>query len=178
MVCGRPPPNPSRLHRTPGPTHKLPPPTEGVAALSVGRMFHPVPRGVHRPNYWEPTLPAGLSTPGFGGGSVPHVERHPTPGTTPPLIAHIVGAWHTHIYRVLDRGRPRSAGRGKRGGKGHMVDGRGNAWRSRAPGPHAHRNTEGRVMDGLWTEARGRQKQSNNPGKNQHNLNTPTAGRH
>ena len=34
------------------------------------------------------------------------------------------------------------------------------------------------VMDGLWTEARGRQKQSNDPGNNQHNLNTPTTRRH
>ena len=32
------------------------------------------------------------------------------------------------------------------------------------------------VMDGLWTEARGRHKQSNDPGNNQHN--TPTTGRH
>ena len=31
-------------------------------------------------------------------------------------------------------------------------------------------------MDGLWTEARGQQKQSNDPGNNQHNLNTPTIG--
>ena len=28
-------------------------------------------------------------------------------------------------------------------------------------------------MDGLWTEVCGRQKQSNNPGNNQHILNTP-----
>ena len=33
------------------------------------------------------------------------------------------------------------------------------------------------VMDGLWTEARGRQKQSNDPGNNQHNRDTPTTGR-
>ena len=31
-------------------------------------------------------------------------------------------------------------------------------------------------MDGLWTEARGQQKQSNDPGNNQHILNTPTTG--
>ena len=58
-----------------------------------------------------------------------------------------------------------------------MVDGRDNAWRSRAPGPHARRNTARQVMDALWTEALGRQKQSNDPGNNQHNLNTPTTGR-
>ena len=34
------------------------------------------------------------------------------------------------------------------------------------------------VMDGLWTEARRQQKQSNDPGNIQHNLNTPTTGRH
>ena len=32
-------------------------------------------------------------------------------------------------------------------------------------------------MDGLWTEARGQQKQSNDLGNNQHILNTPTIGR-
>ena len=31
---------------------------------------------------------------------------------------------------------------------------------------------------GLWTDARGQQEPSNNPGSNQHNLNTPTTGRH
>ena len=59
-----------------------------------------------------------------------------------------------------------------------MVDGRDNAWRSRAPEPHAHGNTARQVMDGLWTEARGQQKHSNDPGNNQHNLNTPSTGRH
>ena len=44
-----------------------------------------------------------------------------------------------------------------------MVDGQDNAWRNRAPGPHAHRNTARQAIDGLWTEARGQQKQSNNP---------------
>ena len=32
-------------------------------------------------------------------------------------------------------------------------------------------------MDGLWTEARGQHKQSNDPGNNQHILHTPTIGR-
>ena len=57
-----------------------------------------------------------------------------------------------------------------------MVDGRDSAWRNRAPGPHAHRNTARQAMDGLWTEVRGQQKQSNDPGSNQHILNTPTMG--
>ena len=58
---------------------------------------------------------------------------------------------------------------GGEGGIGHMVDGRDSAWRNRAPGPHAHRNTARQAMDGLWTEARGQQTQSNDPGNNQHN---------
>ena len=42
-----------------------------------------------------------------------------------------------------------------------MVDGRDSAWRNRAPGPH--RNTARQAIDGLWTEARGQQKQSKRP---------------
>ena len=61
--------------------------------------------------------------------------------------------------------------------EGHMVDGRDSAWRNRAPGPHAHRNTARQATDGLWTEARGQQKQSNDPANNQHILNTPIVGR-
>ena len=62
-----------------------------------------------------------------------------------------------------------------------MVDGRDSAWRNRAFGPHAHRNTAHRntarqATDGLWTEARGQQKQSNDPGNNQHILNMPIIG--
>ena len=40
-----------------------------------------------------------------------------------------------------------------------------------------HGNEARQAMDGLWTEARGQQKQSNDPGNNQHILNTPTIGR-
>ena len=58
-----------------------------------------------------------------------------------------------------------------------MVDGRDSAWRNKAPRPHAHRNTARQATDGLWTEARGQQKQSNDPGNNQHILNTPIVGR-
>ena len=46
---------------------------------------------------------------------------------------------------------------------------RGGGVRSRVPGAHAHGNTERQVMDGLWTEARRQQKQSNDPHNNQHN---------
>ena len=58
-----------------------------------------------------------------------------------------------------------------------MVDGWDSAWRNRAPGPHAHRNTARQDMDGLWTGERGQQKQSNDSSNNQHILNTPTIGR-
>ena len=58
-----------------------------------------------------------------------------------------------------------------------MVDSRDSAWRNRAPGPHAHRNTARQAVDGLWTEVCGQQKQSNDPGSNQHILNTPIIGR-
>ena len=58
-----------------------------------------------------------------------------------------------------------------------MVDGWDSTWRNRAPGPHAHRNTARHATDGLWTEARGQQKQSNDPANNQHIRNTPIIGR-
>ena len=58
-----------------------------------------------------------------------------------------------------------------------MVDGRDSAWRNRAPGPQAHRNAARKATDGLWTEARGQQRQSNDSANNQHILNTPIIGR-
>ena len=57
-----------------------------------------------------------------------------------------------------------------------MVDGQDSAWRNKAPGPHAHRNTARQAMDDLWTEVHGQQKQLNDPANNQHILNTPTIG--
>ena len=65
--------------------------------------------------------------------------------------------------------------RGGGGGEAHMGDGPDSAWRNRAPGPH--RNTARQAMDGLWTEVCGQQMQSNDPGDNQHILNTPIIGR-
>ena len=44
-----------------------------------------------------------------------------------------------------------------------MVDGPDSAWRNRAPGPHAHRNTARLATDGLWTEARGQQNSQTTP---------------
>ena len=56
-----------------------------------------------------------------------------------------------------------------------MVGGPNSAWRNRAPGPH--RDTARQAMDGLWTEVCGQQKQSKDPGNNQHILNAPIIGR-
>ena len=54
-----------------------------------------------------------------------------------------------------------------------MVDGPDSAWRNRAPGPQgtwaSHGNAARQAMDGLWMEVCGQQKQSNDPGNNQHN---------
>ena len=76
----------------------------------------------------------------------------------------------TNKERALRTRDPKSGG-------AYVVDGRDNAWRSRASGPHAHGNAARQVVDGLRTEVWGQQKQSNDPGNNQHILNTPTIGR-
>ena len=57
------------------------------------------------------------------------------------------------------------------------VDGRYNAWKSGAPGPHAHGNAARQAVDVLRTEVWGQQKPSNDPRNNQHSPNTPTTGR-
>ena len=73
--------------------------------------------------------------------------------------------------------------------------GRNSAWRNRAPGPHAHRNTARQAMDGLWTQARGQSNSQTTPATTntssicqllgaadgtpchiQHSPNTPTTG--
>ena len=76
----------------------------------------------------------------------------------------------TNRERALRTRDPRSGG-------AYVVDGQDDAWRSRAPGPHAHGNAARQVVDGLRTEVCGQQKQSNDPRNNQHNPNTPTTGR-
>ena len=69
------------------------------------------------------------------------------------------------------------------GGKGHVVVGRDSGCRSRARGPHAHRNTARQATDGLWTEARGQHKQvdgntsQTTPASTSTTPNTPTTGR-
>ena len=66
----------------------------------------------------------------------------------------------TNKERALRTRDPRSGG-------AYVVDGRDNAWRSRAPGHNAHGNAPTQVVDGLRTEVCGQQKQSNDPGNNQ-----------
>ena len=60
------------------------------------------------------------------------------------------------------------AGLWLRGGGGRVEE--QGTWASRT-------QTAGQAMDGLWTEVCGQQKQSNDPGNNQHIINTPIIGR-
>ena len=57
------------------------------------------------------------------------------------------------------------------------VDGWYNAWRTGAPGPHAHGNAARQVVDDRRAaEVHGQQKPSNDPRNNQHSPGTPTTG--
>ena len=78
------------------------------------------------------------------------------------------GVHEAHATRNQQGTRPAHA-RPTEWGGAYVVDGRDNAWRSRAPGPHPRGNTVRQVMDGLRTEVRGQRKQSIDPGNNQHN---------
>ena len=55
-----------------------------------------------------------------------------------------------------------------RSGGAQGMDGRYNAGRSGAPGPHTHGNTATQVVDDRRAEVRGREKPSNDPRKKQH----------
>ena len=74
-----------------------------------------------------------------------------------------------HRTSVCHQGQSLSIGWAPGEGGGHVVDGRDNGWRRRAPGPHAHGNAARRVVDGLRTEVCGQQKQSNDTRNNQYN---------
>ena len=110
-----------------------------------------------------------------GDGLASQPRRYRVPGQ-PLLNRHQVGG----VSRSPDglfaqqewepiRGRPTVRGKRTYGGRP------GQRMEEQGPGPH--RNTARQAMDGLWTEVCGQQKQSNNPGNNQHILNTPTIGR-
>ena len=122
---------------------------------------------------WQSARMGGSDNKGDGLASQP--RRYLVPGQ-PLLNRHQVGGVSRSPDGLFAQ-QKREPIRGRPAVRGHMVDGRDSAWRNRAPGPHAHRNTARQATDGLWTEARGQQKQSNDPGNNQHILNTPTIGR-
>ena len=64
--------------------------------------------------------------------------------------------------------------RDPRNGGAQGVDGRKGAWRSGAPGPHAHGNVGRQVVDDRRAEVCGQRKPSNDPRSNQHSPGTPT----
>ena len=104
---------------------------------------------------------------GGGGGPPIHpsgvrMQARTPPASTMKCTRPAINKEHT--LRTRD---PQSGG-------AYVVDGRDNAWRSRAPGPHAHANAARQVVDGLRTEVCGQQKQSKDPHNNQHNPSTPT----
>ena len=106
------------------------------------------------------TLTLSKSAPGSGGGGIAvwaiYITRpqcnvnHPntTQAHTPPASTIKERAMHTRD--------PRSGG-------AQGLDGRDNAWRIGAPGPHAHGNTVRHVVDDRRAEARGQRKLSNDP---------------
>ena len=154
-------------------------------------MFHKAQ--AHRERWWAQAV-KGVWPYGFNTGGMDKHHYKTGQGSSETYnVGTVTGAWLRRAQVHADhQGKqkpcseeqrrreptPQNCKQGAVTGKGHMVDGRDNAWRRRAPGPHARGNTARQVMDGLWTEARGRQKQSNDTGNNQHNLNTPTTGRH
>ena len=70
----------------------------------------------------------------------------------------------------------RAGGGGGADGGAPGADGRHNAWRSGALGPHAHGNTATLVVDDRRAEVHGQQKPSNDPRNKQDNRGTPTTG--
>ena len=136
--------------------HVLVPVPEGGRApvRSVGPGEGPRERSwgpLHSP--WGAVVAAGA----------PQALAQRGPGTAGPARS-----WDTSGVRGR-RGVRKWAMRGRTGPLGGGGRGQGGA-----PGPH--RNTARQAMDGLWTEVCGQQKQSNDPGNNQHILNTPTTG--
>ena len=113
-----------------------------------------------------------------GDGLASQPRRYRVPGQ-PLLNRHQVGGvsrspdgLFVQQEREPIRGRPAVRGKRTYGGRpGQRVEEQG-TWAS-----HTHRNTARQATDGLWTEVRGQRKQSNDPGNNQHILNTPIIGR-
>ena len=113
-----------------------------------------------------------------GDGLASQPRRYQVPGQ-PLLNRHqMVGVSRSPdgLFAQQDReptrGRPAVRGKGTYGGRlGQRVEEQG-TWASRT---RKHSEADyGRPVD----RGAGQQKQSNDPGNNQHNLNTPTTGRH
>ena len=103
------------------------------------------------PGQPAPSLPGARATPAqpaSGGGCLPQPRW--------AVCATGAGAHQGQASREGEKDIWWTAGT-TRGGTGHLG--------------LTHRNTARQAMDGLWTEARGQQKQSNDPGNNQHILN-------
>ena len=112
----------------------------------------------------------GSDNKGHGLASQP--RRYRVPGQ-PLLNRHQVGGASRSpdgLFAQQEwepiRGRPAVRGKRTYGGRpGQRVEEQG-TWAAQK-----------QAMDGLWTEVCGQQNQSNDPGNNQHILNTPTIGR-
>ena len=86
------------------------------------------------------------------GGTWDSTQAHTPPAST--ITEHALPA--TIKERVMRTRDPWSGG-------AHGEDGRYNAWRSGAPGPHAHGNAARQVVDDWRAEVHGQQKPSNDP---------------
>ena len=129
--------------------------TVGPGAVRVAGGGGNSTRGPHCPRPRAAVRSACARTPGIAlcRAHTPRALRSPGPVATPCAGA----AGDASAVRTRWRGVGCGAAAGGGGG--------------------AHRNTARQAMDGLWTEVCGQQKQSNDPGNNQHILNTPIIGR-
>ena len=161
-------------------------PTGGLArrsdsqwASTASREMMSAPRGwgTQRANPGAPEAPCGKewwarqgkeppTKPGVGAEPRTTARQRKSPGTpctrTPPASTMKCTLPATNKERALRT-------RDSRSGGAYLVDGRDNAWRSRARGPHTNGNAARQVVDGLRAEVCGQRKQSNDPGNNQHN---------
>ena len=91
----------------------------------------------------------------------------PPPPPHPPWTPLTLKTWGQIVFQTCGQSknfsgavgakqfRPKIVFPQKPSNAGGGGDGWDSAWRNRAPGPHAHRNTARQATDGLWTEARG-----------------------
>ena len=141
------------------------------------KKFNPLIRPPSQPLTAGPFI-CHLSLEGGGGGAREGTSDKAGVGRTKDDGAVNQDGAHGTMKRTLPATNKEHTlnTRDPRSGGAYVVDGRDNAWRSRAPGPHAHGITARQVVDGLRTEVCGQRKQPNDPHNNQHNPNTPTTG--